>query len=533
MSILQLVVEFCLRLGALKQSFGILTSAFILYLLSFILFLPPLAFAQDSICASVRIEILQQLTLEREAFEGRMTINNGLAGVSLDNINVVVNFADSAGNTVKATSDPNDLTATFFIRLQDGSSMPASIAGGASAKITWLIIPAKGAAGANPQGVLYSVGATLTYRTAGQAQEVLVSPDTITVKPLPDLTLDYFLPSDVYGDDPFTDFVETPVPFNLGVRVKNTGYGIARSLKIESAQPRIIDNKLGLLVDFRINGSEVNGNLATPSLLANFGDIAANRSGVARWIMTCTLAGRFTDFTANFTHADELGGELTSLISDQPHTHFLVHDVLVDLPGRDGVRDFLAKDGDVLRVYESDNADTTVTDISANSTVSNPNGRYTVGTAPSSGFIFIKLTDPLGGQQTLSSATRADAKAINLANAWLSQTQDRNTHEWSYFVNIFDVNNTDGLAYTLQYQASAAATNRPPILDPINNWTITTGNRLGFPITAVDLDGNTLTYTLLSGATNATLDFATGLFQWRPKRFQVGTNIFVVLVTDN
>jgi len=100
--------------------------------------------AQDSICARVRIEILQQLTLEREAIDGRMTFKNGLAGVSLDNINVVVNFTDSARNTVKATSDPNDLAATFFMRLQDGNSIPGSIAGGSSAKINWLIIPANG-----------------------------------------------------------------------------------------------------------------------------------------------------------------------------------------------------------------------------------------------------------------------------------------------------------------------------------------------------------------------------------------------------
>ncbi|MEI6916164.1 MAG: hypothetical protein WCL39_13595, partial [Armatimonadota bacterium] len=70
----------------------------------------------------MKIEILQELTLEREAFEGRMTINNGLTGVSLDQISVDVTFADKTGTTVRATSDPNDLTAKFFIRLQDGSS---------------------------------------------------------------------------------------------------------------------------------------------------------------------------------------------------------------------------------------------------------------------------------------------------------------------------------------------------------------------------------------------------------------------------
>lgn len=42
--------------------------------------LQPVAFAQQSICARVKIEILQELTPEREAFEARMTIHNGVAG---------------------------------------------------------------------------------------------------------------------------------------------------------------------------------------------------------------------------------------------------------------------------------------------------------------------------------------------------------------------------------------------------------------------------------------------------------------------
>ena len=118
---------------------------------SLLLCLPSLAFSQKSICASVRIEILQQLTLERQAFEARMTINNGLAGVSLVNISINLTFTDSAGNSVRASSDPNDLTARFFFRLQDGSSTPSIIPGGTSATIVWLIIPTQGAAGATPR----------------------------------------------------------------------------------------------------------------------------------------------------------------------------------------------------------------------------------------------------------------------------------------------------------------------------------------------------------------------------------------------
>ncbi len=265
---------------------------------------------------------------------------------------------------MRATFDPDDATALFFIRVNSmenisnidgqGTVQPSS-----NADIHWLIIPAPGASNGVAQGTLYYVGATLTYTIGGEPHETKVTPDYIFVKPMPEMVLDYFLTKEVYGDDAFTPEIEPPVPFTLGVRVTNNGHGVARNLKIDSAQPKIVDNKQGLLMGFNIEGSEVNGQAATRSLLVSFGDIPPETSGVARWIMTCSLSGKFVEFSADFSHADELGGEVTSLI-DAVNTHFLVRDVLVDLPGRDGVRDFLALDGGGLRVYESQNGDSPV-----------------------------------------------------------------------------------------------------------------------------------------------------------------------------
>ena len=42
---------------------------------------------------------------------------------------------------------------------------------------------------------------------------------------MPLLTLDYFLPEDVYGDDPQTAIIEPSELFSLGVRVRNDGWG--------------------------------------------------------------------------------------------------------------------------------------------------------------------------------------------------------------------------------------------------------------------------------------------------------------------
>ncbi len=287
--------------------------------------------------------------MEREAFDAHMRINNGLSHITLDNVKVEVNFSDEDGNSVRVSSDPNAADALFFIRLDSMDNIDAVDGTGAvgpssSADIHWLIIPAPGASNGLESGTMYFTGATLTYSIGGDEHITEVSPDYIFVKPMPMLTLDYFIPDEVYGDDPFTPEVETLIPFSLGVRVSNTGHGVARKLKIESAQPKIVENEQGLLIDFTIEGSEVNGQTAESSLLADFGNIDAASAGVARWIMTSSLYGHFVAFEAEFSHADELGGELTSLM-EAVNTHLLVRDVQVDLPGRDAVRDFLALDG--------------------------------------------------------------------------------------------------------------------------------------------------------------------------------------------
>lgn len=479
--------------------------------------------AQDSVCVSVKIEIDQQLTLERQGFEARMTLNNGGA-TDLTNFNVVVNFADENNNTVLQTLDPNDTTARFFIKLTSSATLPNQIAAGAPATLKWLIIPAASAGGAQPNGALYFVGARVTYTTGGVDSSVAVTPAPIRVLPLPLLALDYFLPSDVYGDDPFTVQIEPAIPFSLGVRVRNSGLGVAQKVNIESSQPKIVDNKQGLLVKFQIQGSEVNGATATPSLLANFGDIQPGTSGIARWAMTCSLSGRFTDFSATFTHADALGGRLTSLIS-QVNTHFLVHDVLVDLPGRDGIRDFLAKDGDTLQVYESQNNDAPVTDVSSGATMGGSGAAYTI-TVPSvgAGFLYAKLTDPLAGASVITSVTRADGKPINLNNAWLSATQSKTTHLWSYFINIFDTNNSSGASYAVVY-GNPAVVNHAPVLRQPADRVVLVGSTVGFIVQATDPDNNPITLTagaLPSGATFVDNGGGLGTFNWTPSASQTG-----------
>ncbi|MDO9182555.1 MAG: hypothetical protein Q7U04_09100, partial [Bacteriovorax sp.] len=366
-------------------------------------FLPTQALALDSLCAVVKIEILQELMLERQAFDAHMRINNGLSNIFLENVNVVVTFSDKDGNPVLASSDQHlvdeNSAIKFFIRADSdgiaGSSEGWSIdpVGPSSvADLHWLIIPAPGSSNGLESGTLYFVGAKLTYKIGGEEHITEVTPDYIYVKPLPQLQLDYFLTKDVFGDDAFTkETTEPSIPFTLGVRIKNNGAGTARNLKIDSAQPKIKENVQHLLIGFAILGSQVNGSPTSKSLLVDFGDIAPSKASVGRWIMSCSLSGSFEEFTAQVSHSDELGGELTSLMRQGDiHPHFLVKDVLVDLPGRDSICDFLGHEPDNpdnLTIYESDSTDTAVSDLSSSLTFNSPiqSGseiRYTLSMPP-------------------------------------------------------------------------------------------------------------------------------------------------------
>lgn len=515
-----------------------------IYLLSGVVFLLLLtawiSFASDLFCASVKIEIAQELTLERQAFDAHMRINNGLSGISLENVDIDVTFTDEEGNTILASSDPENESALFFIKIDsmdnisnvDGSG---AVASSSSADIHWMIIPAQGASNGLEAGTQYNVGATLKYTIGGEEKVTEVSPDFIFVKPMPNLVLDYFLPSDVYGDDPATEPIEEIVPFSLGVRVTNSGHGTAKNLKIDSAQPKIVENEQGLLIGFILEGSQVEGQEEQQSLLVDFGDIPSNEAKMARWKMTCSLAGRFVEFKADYSHSDELGGELTSLI-ESVNTHVLIREVVADLPGRDQTWDYLAKDGDIYRVYESNSTTTEVTNQSSSSTIQSigQNGteaKYAVTAPSTAGFMYLQLTDPNAGSKILKRVTRSDGKIIRSENAWLSKTKDSDKN-WIYFVHIFDVDTTGH--YTLVFE-DAASMPQPPNIQFIPDRTGVEGQQISFIVEASDPNGETPVISaspLPVGAILTDQRNGKAIFDWTPSIGQAGQYPITFRATD-
>jgi hypothetical protein len=123
------------------------------------------------------------------------------------------------------------------------------------------------------------------------------------------------------------------------------------------------------------------------------------------------------------------------------------------------------------------------------------------------------------------------------ANAWNMITLTVPQTAIAPFQNLGIVFTT-GAAWsgTCYIDSVAWNANTPPTLAPITNQTVNVGQTVAFTASATDTDQppQTLTFTLLAGATNATLNTNSGAFSFRPLATQANsTNSFTLKVSDN
>ena len=297
--------------------------------------------SQKSICASVKLHIAQTLTMTREAFDGTLTVNNGNESGAMEGFKVVLEVRNDKGELANDLFQINTQKLTGISAI-DGTG---EIAPKSEGTALFRFIPEKGAAPTSP--INYSFGGYIVYvdPSSGDTVKADLFPVTLTVNPSPDLQIDYFMQRNILSDDALTlDRVEPSVPAALGVRIDNQGYGIAKNVKLETAQPEIEANEKGLLIDFAIIGSSLNGkdcDLGSENI--DFGNIEAHSAKTGVWWLTSSLLGHFTKYEASVVHANSFGNPELSLVKG-----IAIHELIktVDAYGvkDDHVVDFLVND---------------------------------------------------------------------------------------------------------------------------------------------------------------------------------------------
>lgn len=434
------------------------------------------AFAQtpQSLCARVKIMILQELTLERIGFEATLEVTNNDGEDPITDFAAELTFENPA---LSSENEIEDASPLFFVRapsIEGANAVDGTGILGPTKKVVvkWFIIPKISAGGRDPGGVRYRVGCSLAGRMRGVEipKDVLFAiPDEIFVKPEPQLEITYFQPREVFGDDPFTAQVESPIPFTLGVLVKNSGFGYARKLQINSQQPKIIENRQGLLLVAQLLGTRVNDSaLSAANLLVNLGDIPPGQARKGAWDMVTSLSGEFIDFKATYTHASDLGGEETSVIKSLA-THFIEHEVLNDQPGRDNQLEFLADtDRDAAHMpdamFESE-GNVLPVNVLANASVqgtAGPGGSFQVVlNADREGWGFIRLTDPGQAKYPIARVVRSDGKVLDGHNVWVHRRYSLGQATDLTYLNILDLVAIGNYTYTVTYAATQADTAAP------------------------------------------------------------------------
>ena len=424
----------------------------------------------EGLCARVKIEIEQELALERIGFEATLEVTNNDGEDPLTEFSARLFFMDPS----KDPLDPeHDATSLFFVQpptLENINRIDGNGVIGPTKKavVRWFIIPKIDAGGTDPRGKQYLVSCELSANIRGTSvpdEALLVMPETITVVPDAQLDIVYFQPQYVTANDPFTPEIESPVPFTLGVLVRNRGYGPANRLTISSQQPRIVENIQGLLLVARLLGVRVMDEpLDETSLTVDLGDIPPGGTRKGAWDMITSLSGIFTDFKASYRHAPELGGEETSVITSIA-AHFITGEVLNDEPGRDNILDFLAdtnRDGMPDTLFESEGQELPVNLIEeVNPFPLSGNVMLVDIEATVEGWGYFRIDDPTEGRLVLREVVRDDGRILHPRNAWLEERYTPGRPRRDYYLHVFDRVELGPYQYTVTYEPPPVDTTPP------------------------------------------------------------------------
>lgn len=479
---------------------------------------------RSSVCASVTINITQKVVMTREAFEGTLTIFNGHTSTAMKEIKLNLEIRDENGVLCNDLFQIDTKALSILTGIDGTGTLGAQEKGSA----TVIFIPEKGAAPTVPKS--YSFGGSFSYLDpfSGVTVTKPLFPVTLDVNPSPDLFLHYFMQRDILGDDALTtNVVEPIVPAEFAVMVQNNGYGTAKNVRIESAQPKIVENEKGLAINFALIGSNLNGQPRQLGLInIDFGNIAPQKATIGQWWFTSDLLGHFISYETKLTHLDSRGNPDLSLISGVA-LHELIHSVRVYSGVEDGINDFLVNEvqdskefPDIIYLSNTGTLDVYPA-VSQSTTGSIASGNHEIEltvTPIQIGWNYIKFSDPGNGAYKIASVTREDGQVIPLDNVWqthvtLPDGEEPVYENMMHFIDVFAANTPQ--KYTIRF--TAPAQNPPAIVRFENVPTSFVTN----PVTSINV------------VFNKPIDQATFTYEDMTLRVQGGADIMdaTVLVT--
>lgn len=403
----------------------------------------------ENTCAQVKLEIKQKLVLTRQAFRGTLTIENGSSN-AIEDILVDVN-ATNMETGFMATSREMQIAIEKIEGFEGEKDGAWRLGAGKKGVATILFIPTKYAAPENL--TTYSFGGTLSFKDGSTTQNRSLFPVSLQVKPSPELDLTYFMQRDVYGDNPLTpDVVEPVIPAEFSVLIHNKGKGDANNVRMITKKPEIVENEKGLLIDFDIISSSLNGGEKTMALdddiATQFGTIAAGTASYATWDLTASLMGHFTEYDVNVTHVTDYGNPDLSLL-DRVTIHELIHSLNATI-GDKVYRAWITNDEPDAEdapdhIYFANGTDEELVTLSEQTRmerIDNTHYRVTVPTDVPRNWFYTAVANPAGKYAKILSITdETNNRPLDAANFWTTDytMKDGIDPQLDYRLHIADI----------------------------------------------------------------------------------------------
>lgn len=420
----------------------------------------------NDVCAKVSVSFKQTMAMTREAFEGTLKIYNGHDSDPMENVRMDLVIKDENGV---------DCTSLFQVNVGSldqitGVDGTGTVQAQQEGMVCLVMIPTVAAAPTTPK--VYSFGGSFSFLDPFSGEEMTypLYPVELTVNPSPELHVDYFIQRHIISDDPLTeDTIEATEPAELAMMIRNVGMGTAKNVYLESSQPEVIDNQNGLLIQFDMVGSSMNGE-ARPMGLTDipFGNLLPQSAGIAEWYFTSTLMARVLRSTPHFIHNNSYGNPDLSLVTEV-HSHELIKAVRAYGALEDEINDFLVNEEPDFnhvpdRIYFSHGGMVPVKqtlDITAEGTLTPDQRTLQLHLNPAeTGWNYAEVDDPAQGQYAIVRCIRDDGQEIPLNNVWITHVtmfdDDAPIHENKLHI-VDTLAELRSFTYNVEYAVDSAA----------------------------------------------------------------------------